>query len=132
MKVFCYLCSCILPIAVKMSFEEDGAVGWSTTLWKSDTVRFVFGLLERRKLKLLNKDKCRGDAYGCVYHAQPECAEGHCALMHTFGCIVYIPSEGIKSVRSIKEASYGLSHGTGSRRYPRFFCIVATKELRTL
>ena len=24
---------------------EDGADGWSTTLWKSDTVRFVFGHL---------------------------------------------------------------------------------------
>ena len=28
-----------------MSSEVDGAVGQSTTLWKSDTVRFVFGHL---------------------------------------------------------------------------------------
>ena len=43
---------------------------------KSDTVRFVFGLLECRKLKVSIKDNSRGDAYGCVYYAQPECAEG--------------------------------------------------------
>ena len=28
-----------------MSSEEDRAAGWSTTLWKSDTVRFVFDSL---------------------------------------------------------------------------------------
>ena len=28
-----------------MSPEDDGADGRSTTLWKSDTVRFVFGSL---------------------------------------------------------------------------------------
>ena len=28
-----------------MFSEEDRAAGWSTTLWKSDTVRFVFGHL---------------------------------------------------------------------------------------
>ena len=38
-----------------MSSEADGAVGQSTTLWKSDTVRVVFGLFEPRKLKLLIK-----------------------------------------------------------------------------
>jgi len=29
-----------------ISSEEDGAAGWGTTLWKSDTVRFVFELFE--------------------------------------------------------------------------------------
>jgi len=28
-----------------MSSEDDRVDGWSTTLWKSDTVRFVFGYL---------------------------------------------------------------------------------------
>ena len=45
------------------------------------------------------------------------------ALTHTFGCIVYTPG-GIKSVRSIKGASYGLSYGTGSRRYPPFSALL--------
>ena len=45
------------------------------------------------------------------------------ALTHTFGCIVYTP-EGIKSVRSIREASYGLNSGTGSRRYPPFSALL--------
>ncbi len=109
-----------------MSSEEDGVVGWGTTLWKSDIVRFVFDSLNYH-YQTLFKDNSRGDAYGCVYRAQPECAEGHSALTHTFGCIVYIPSEGIKSVRSFKGAVVGLSCGTGSRRYPRFFCIVANQ-----
>ena len=43
--------------------------------------------------------------------------------MYTFGCIVYIPSEGIKSVRSFKGAVVGLNSGTGSRRYPRSFLL---------
>ena len=32
-----------LPLAAVMSSEGDGATGRSTTYWKSDTVRFVFG-----------------------------------------------------------------------------------------
>ena len=32
-----------LPLAAVMSSEDDGVGGWSTTYWKSDTVRFVFG-----------------------------------------------------------------------------------------
>ena len=54
--------------------EWEGAAGWGTTLWKSDTVRFVFGHLNYH-YQISFKDKRRGDAYGCVY-TQPECAEG--------------------------------------------------------
>ena len=36
---------CIGPLAAGMSSEGDGAGGRSTTYWKSDTVRFVFGHL---------------------------------------------------------------------------------------
>ena len=35
----------LLPNTAAMFSVEDGADGWSTTLWKSDTVRFVFGHL---------------------------------------------------------------------------------------
>jgi len=71
----CTFVPCHLPMVAVISFEEDGAARWSTTLWKSDTVRFVFGYLNVGN-SISIKDKCRGDAYGCVYYAQPECAEG--------------------------------------------------------
>jgi hypothetical protein len=32
-----YLCRCYLPMVAVMSSEEDGAAGWSTTLWKGVT-----------------------------------------------------------------------------------------------
>ena len=111
-----------------MFSEEDRAAGWSTTLWKSDTVRFVFGLFELPQSNLVQR-QCRGDAYGCVYHSQPECAEGHCALTHTFGCIVYIPSEGIKSVRSDKEAVVGLNRRDGQQEIPSFFLLCGNLKL---
>ena len=43
-----------------------------------------FWLLERRKLKISIKDKRRGDAYGCVYDTQPECAEGLLCVFKTY------------------------------------------------
>ena len=75
------------------------------------------------EIQTLIKDKCRGDAYGCVY-TQPGCAEGTCTLTHTFGVLVYTPTWVSFSVRSIREASDGLSSRMGSRRYPRFFLYV--------
>ena len=42
-----------------------------------------------------------------VYIRSRSVPRAYYALMHTFGCIVYIPSEGIKSARSIKEAFSG-------------------------
>ena len=91
-----------------------------------------FWWLERRKLKPLIKDNAEvtpTDVYILRSRSVPRV---YYALTHTFGCIVYIPSEGIKSVRSIKEASYGLSHGTGSMRYPRFFLHCGkTKNVET-
>ena len=65
-----------LPSSAMMSFEKDGANGWSTTLRNKRHCTLCFWWLERRKLKPLIKDNGRGDAYGCVYCAQPECAEG--------------------------------------------------------
>ncbi|MBQ3929994.1 MAG: hypothetical protein II708_03485, partial [Paludibacteraceae bacterium] len=51
------------------------------------------------------KGKCRGDAYGCVYHTQPECAEGIMPSSTLWG-IVYA-SEGINSVCSYGKAVVG-------------------------
>ena len=42
-----------------------------------------------------------------VYIRSRSVPRAYYALTHTFGCIVYIPSEGIKSARSIKEAFSG-------------------------
>ena len=73
------------------------------------------------------KDNSRGDAYGCVYHTQPECAEGLlCPHAHFWVHCIYTP-EGIKSVRSIEKAVVGLNSRTGSRRYPLSFCIVGNR-----
>ena len=50
-----------------------------------------FWLLERRKLKPLIKDKSRGDAYGCVYDTQPECAEGLVPSRTLLGALYILP-----------------------------------------
>ena len=101
-RLFFVILQLHLPVTATMSFENDGADGWSTTLRKSDTVRFVFDYLNYHN-QISFKDKCRGDAYGCVYHTQPECAEGLLCPHAHFWVIVYTP-EGIKSVRSIERA----------------------------
>ena len=54
----------------------------------SDTVRFVFGDLNYHN-QLPIKDNGRSDAYGCVYHTQPECAEG-CVPSRTLLGALYI------------------------------------------
>ena len=63
---------CLLRLGFTLRCEEPAR--WSTTYWKSDTVRFVFGGLNVGNSYPYQK-QCRGDAYGCVY-TQPECAEG--------------------------------------------------------
>ena len=118
-----------LPVMTVLLSEDDGVDGWSTTLWKSDTVRFVFGHLNYHT-QIPIKDNGRSDAYGCVYMRSRSVPRAYYALTHTFGCIVYTP-EGIKSARSIGKAVVGLNDGTGSRRYPRSFCFVGTRTYRT-
>ena len=84
-----------------MRTEVRGAAGWSTTLWKSDTARFVFGYLNVGN-SISIKDKRRSDAYGCVCHTQPECAEGKlCPHAHFWLYCIYTP-EVVKSVRSVE------------------------------
>jgi hypothetical protein len=93
-----------------------------TTLRKKRHCTLVFDYLNYHN-QISFKDNSRGDAYGCVYHAQPECAEGIYTLTHTFGCIEYTP-EGINSVRSKEMAVVGQNSGTDCRRYPRFILDV--------
>ena len=52
----------------------------------SDTVRFVFGHLNYHN-QIPFKDNSRGDAYGCVYYTQPECAEGLVPLRTLLGAL---------------------------------------------
>ena len=78
-----------------MSFEEDGAVGWSTALWKSDTVRFVFGLFELPQSNLVSKTNAEVTPTDVYIVRSRSVPRAYYALTHTFGCIVYIPSEGI-------------------------------------
>ena len=47
-----------------------------TTWWKSDTVRIVFDLFERRKFKSLSKANAEVTPTDVYNYAQPECAEG--------------------------------------------------------
>ena len=50
-----------------MSSEDDRVDGWSTTLWKSDTVRFVFDLLNVGNSNLYSKTTAEMNATGVVY-----------------------------------------------------------------
>ena len=119
----------LLPNTAAMFSVEDGADGWSTTLWKSDTVRFVFGHLNVGNSNLNQRQMQRWRQWMCMLCTTGVCW-GICALTHTFGRVVYTP-EGIKSVLSIEMAVVGLNGGMGSRRYPRFFCTVANREWKT-
>ena len=81
-----------------------------------------FWQLEPRKFKLLIKDNGRGDAYGCVYQMRSRSVlRANLMPSHTFGCIVYIQSEGIESVRSIKRAFLGPKQRNGQQEIPSFF-----------
>jgi hypothetical protein len=91
-----------LPVTAVMSFEKDGAIGRSTTLRNKRHCTLCFWLLERRKLKPLIKDKCRGDAYGCVYDTQPECAEGLVPSSTLLGALYILPRVSNLSVLSIR------------------------------
>ena len=106
-------------MAVTLS-EGSRVLRQSTTWWKSDTVRFVFGLFELPQSNLVSKTNAEVTPTDVYIVRSRSVPRAYCALTHTFGCIVYISSEGIESVRSIREASDGLSSRTGSRRYPRF------------
>lgn len=55
----------------------------------------------------------------CIY-TQPECAEGTCALMHTFRVLSYILQRGYQLCSFYLEGFSGPKRGMGSRRYPVF------------
>ena len=79
-------------------------IGWGTTLWKSDTVRFVFDYLNVGNSRSQSKtiaEVTPTDVYNMRSRSVPR---AYYALTHTFGCIVYIPPGGIESVRSIERA----------------------------
>ena len=87
---------------------------------KSDTVRFVFDSLNvgnSNPCSKTNAEVTPTDVYIIRSRSVPR---ANYALTHTFGCIVYIPPGGIKSVRSKEKAVVGPNVRTGSRRYPRF------------
>ena len=90
----------------------------------SDTARFVFGHLNYHN-QIPFKDNSRGDAYGCVYYTQPECAEGLVPSRTLLGAL-YIYPEGIKSVRSFKRGFLGPKQWNGQQEIPSFFCFVET------
>ena len=66
-----YLCSCILPNMAVMSFEQDGAAGWSTTYQKALlTLCFCTSKLPHSNT---GQEHCRCNTTGCVYQT-PQCA----------------------------------------------------------
>ena len=90
----------------------------TTTLRKSDTVRFVFGDLNYHN-QISIKDNGRGDAYGCIYvysRGVPRVLVPSRTLLG----VLYTDLRGIDSVRSIEMVVVGQSHGAGSSRYPAF------------
>ena len=48
------------------------------------------------------------------------------ALTHTYGCIVYIPPEGIESVRFIKRGFLGPKQWNGQQEIPSFFSVCSS------
>ena len=64
---------------------------------------------------------------------QPECAEGYSyALMHTFGCIVYILPRVSYLYVLTRGASYGLSKWNGQQVIPSFFMPYSETEILNL
>lgn len=72
-----------------MSFENDGVYGQGTTLRKSDTVRFVFDLFERRKFKSLPKTNAEVTPTD-VYIRSRSVPEGYHTLNGTLLGALYI------------------------------------------
>ncbi len=84
----------------------------------SDTVRFVFGCLNYH-IQISIKDKRRGDAYGCVYHTQPECAGGLCPQAHFWVYCIY--SRGYQICSSNREGCGRPKQRNGQHEIPSFF-----------
>ena len=90
-------------MVAKIHIEMCGAEGWSTTLWKSDTVRFVFGHLNvgnSNSQSKTNAEVTPTDVYMIRSRSVPRvlCPQAHFRVHY-----IYTP-EGIKSVRSIERA----------------------------
>ena len=107
LKIISYLC--IVHISL---WRYDG----DSDILKA-TLTLVFGDLNyHNQISIKDMQRWRLRVY--VYSRG--CAEGTCALTHTFRVYYILTSVGIDSVRSIEEAVVGLSHGMGRWRYPAF------------
>ena len=85
-----------------------------------------FWPFERRKLKLVIKDKCGGECYGCSIY-NPECAARLNCLGTLLG-VLYTDRRGYSdSVRSLQVASYG-QNGERQMKIPRFLYVVTKQE----
>ena len=119
----CTFVPCYLLVAAAMSFEEDGADGRSTTLRNKRHCTLCFWWLERRKLKPLIKDNGRGDAYGCVYRTQPECAEGLlCPHAHFWVYCIYT-TWGYRICSFYREGCGRPKQQNGQQEIPSFFAL---------
>ena len=67
------------------ALERARTIEQGTTLRKSDTARFVFGLFEPEKLELLIKDNAEVTPMD-VYIRSRSVPRVHVTLTHTFGC----------------------------------------------
>ena len=103
------------------------ALDIATTLWKSDTVRFVFDSLNVGNSLLDQRQMQRWRLRMCIL-----CAAGVCRGLimpsRTLLVALYILPRVSNLLVLSREASDGLSWGMSSRRYPRSFCIVEYKK----
>ncbi len=76
-----------LPRAAVMSFENDGADGWSTTYWKALS-RFVFGCSKLRNFRMVVKSNAGITPRGVVYTLRSVSWRSS-TFWHTLRCIVY-------------------------------------------
>ena len=114
-----------------MRIELRGVSGWSTTLWKSDTVRFVFDSLNvgnSNPCSKTNAEVTPTDVYIMRSRSVPR---AYYALTHTLGCIVYT-HEGIKSACSFKGGFRRPKLENEQQEIPSFFLYCSIIKVKTI
>ena len=113
-----------------ISSEDDGANGWSTTLRNKRHCTLCFWQLELPQSNLVQRQMAEVTPTGVYVRNRSVPRANHVLTGTLLGASCIYSSVGIYSVRSIKEASYGLSHGTSRCRYPVFFRYVGINRVK--
>ena len=108
-------------------------MGGIATYWEA-SLMLCFWPFERRKLKLVIKDKCGGECYGCSIYS-PECVAraNYMPSRTLFGAYYILYRRGCSDfARSITSGFLRPKRGTGRRGYPAFCMPFTMKRINTL